>query len=68
MAVRELEAAGWIIHLSAGRSSHAWARAECPLGHLECTLSVYQTPAVAHYEARRLRSAMRRCERRSVTS
>jgi hypothetical protein len=60
-AIRDLEAAGWRVHVTSGRA-HAYARAYCPGGRMGCApFTVYGTPRVPEHEAARIRSALKEC-------
>jgi hypothetical protein len=61
-AIRELEAAGWVIRISGGHA-HAYAKAYCPGGPDGCNpFSINGTPTVPEREARRIRRALKRCK------
>lgn len=60
-ALRDLEAAGWRVVVASGHA-HAYARAYCPGGHDGCVpLTVYGTPRVPEFEARKIRRTLMRC-------
>lgn len=65
-AVRLLEAAGWTVVRSRGRSSHAWGRAHCPFGHRECSVSIWSTPAVPANHAATLVARVAKCNQRTA--
>ena len=64
-AIKLLEAAGWTVASSKGRSSHAWGRAHCPYGHRECSVSIWGTPVDPHEHAASLLARITSCQRRS---
>lgn len=60
-AIRDLEAAGWRVHVAGGRA-HAYARAYCPGGATGCKpLTIYGTPRVPEYEAAKIRKVLLQC-------
>ena len=64
-AIKMLEAAGWTVIPSKGRTSHGWGRAHCPHSHRECSASIWGTPVDPQEHAASLLARIARCQRRS---
>ena len=64
-AIKMLEAAGWTVTRSKGRTSHGWGRAHCPHGHRKCSASIWGTPVDPQEHAASLLARIARCQRRS---
>jgi hypothetical protein len=67
-ALKHAEAEGWTIEIAKGGAAHPWATVKCPYNKKTCRngtwcrFGVWGTPANPEYFAKKIRSAVDKCE------